>query len=150
MKNFFGQLAFAAVIATTLVSAAPKRGGKLVYGRNADSLFLDPVLNDANVDIWILLNIYDTLLQPTNDGKGTKPGLATKYKASADGKSFVLTLRSGVKFSDGSSLTAGDVKFSLDRARDERETATGVETTCRASVLQTPACDMGHARRQQD
>ena len=33
---------------------AATRGGKMVYARYADSLFLDPVLNDANVDIWIL------------------------------------------------------------------------------------------------
>ncbi len=34
--------------------------------------------NDANVDIWILTNLYDTLLQPTADGKGVQPGLATE------------------------------------------------------------------------
>ena len=118
MKRLFSFALIAVVMAAALVSAAPKRGGKMVFGRYADSLFLDPVLNDANVDIWILLNIYDTLLQPTNDGKGTKPGLATRYKVSGEGKIFTLTLRPGVKFSDGSPLTANDVKFSLDRAKN--------------------------------
>lgn len=99
-------------------SAAPKRGGTMVYGRYADSLFLDPVLNDANVDIWILLNIYDTLLAPTPDGKSVKPNLATRYSLSRDGKTMTLVLRPGVKFSDGSLLTPQDVKFSLDRAKD--------------------------------
>ena len=61
MKRFISFALIAAIIATAFVSAAPKRGGKMVYGRYADSLFLDPVLNDANVDIWILLNIFDTL-----------------------------------------------------------------------------------------
>jgi len=42
----------------------------MVYARYADSLFLDPVLNDANVDIWVLTNLYDTLLAPTSDGQG--------------------------------------------------------------------------------
>ena len=64
---------------------AVTRGGTLIYARYADSLFLDPVLNDANVDIWILTNLYDTLLQPTADGKGVQPGLATEYKMSDDG-----------------------------------------------------------------
>ena len=118
MKRLFSFALIAVVMAAALVSAAPKRGGKMVYGRYADSLFLDPVLNDANVDIWILLNIYDTLLQPTNDGKGTKPGLATRFKVSGEGKTFTLTLRPGVKFSDGSPLNASDVKFSLDRAKN--------------------------------
>ena len=38
----------------------------------------------------------------------------------ADGKSLALTLRAGVKFADGSPLTAEDVKWSLDRARDPK------------------------------
>ena len=43
--------------------AAVERGGELTFGRYADSLFLDPVLNDANVDIWIFTNLYDTLIR---------------------------------------------------------------------------------------
>src|SRR5215211_5470903 len=37
-----------------------------------------------------------------------------------DGKSVVLSLREGVKFSEGSPLTAEDVKWTLDRARDPK------------------------------
>ena len=121
MRKLLGSAAMAALlIAATpqLVVAAPQRGGELVYGRYADSLFLDPVLNDANVDIWILTNLYDTLLQPTADGKSVEPGLATAWKVSDDGKTVTLTLREGVKFADGTPLTAQDVKWSLDRARD--------------------------------
>ena len=54
----------ASLLASAAAEAAPTRGGKLIYGRYADSLFLDPVLNDANVDIWVLTNLYDTLLAP--------------------------------------------------------------------------------------
>ena len=46
----------------TEAQAAPVRGGKLVYGRYADSLFLDGVQTELNVDIWVLSSIYDTLL----------------------------------------------------------------------------------------
>ncbi|MBV8564329.1 MAG: ABC transporter substrate-binding protein [Methylobacteriaceae bacterium] len=99
---------------------AATRGGTLIYARYADSLFLDPVLNDANVDIWILTNLYDTLLAPTSDGQGVSPSLATKWDVATDGKTVTLTLRSGVKFSDGSPLTPQDVKWSLDRARDPK------------------------------
>src|SRR3569833_3947813 len=96
----------AAVLLSTGVSAfALERGGTLAYGRYADSLFLDPVLNDANVDIWVLTNLYDTLLQPTADGKGINPGLATDYKVGDDGMTFTVPLRKGIKFSAGSPLT---------------------------------------------
>ncbi len=100
--------------------AAPVRGGKMVYGRYADSLFLDPVLNDANVDIWVMTNLYDTLLLPTNDGVGVQPGLATKWEMKNGGKTLELTLREGVKFADGAPMTADDVKWSLDRCRNPK------------------------------
>lgn len=113
-------MSLAAALALPLSVEAATRGGKMVYARYADSLFLDPVLNDANVDIWVLTNLYDTLLTPTSDGVGVRPGLATKYEVAADGKSMTLTLRKGVKFADGSPLTGADVKWSLDRARDPK------------------------------
>jgi peptide/nickel transport system substrate-binding protein len=103
--------------------AAPKRGGKLIYARYADSLNLDPVFTDANVDIWVLSNLYDTLLSPTHDGKGIEPGLATKWELSDAGKTLTLTLREGVKFADGTPLKPTDVKWSLDRARNPKNGA---------------------------
>ncbi|CAN5431276.1 ABC transporter substrate-binding protein [soil metagenome] len=112
----------AALLVGTSVSAfAVERGGTLKYGRYADSLFLDPVLNDANVDIWILSNLYDTLILPTDDGKGLKPGLATEWKVSDDGLTVTLTLRDGIKFSDGSPITTADVIWSLKRAADPKK-----------------------------
>ena len=119
-------LAAGAALATGLpeaAKAAPVRGGKLVYGRYADSLFLDGVQTELNVDIWVLNSIYDTLLLPTADGLGLRPGLATKWELSDGDKTLTLTLREGVKFSDGSPMTATDVKWSLDRARDPKQGA---------------------------
>src|SRR5579872_356158 len=114
-------LVAALLLGLTSAADAQTRGGKMVYARYADSLQLDPVLTDANVDIWIMTNLYDTLLQPTPDGKGVNPGLATAYNVSDDGLTFTLTLRQGTKFSDGSPITADDVKWNLDRARDPKE-----------------------------
>lgn len=121
LKASLAALALAAGLAHWPAEAeAATRGGKMVFARYADSLFLDPVLNDANVDIWVLTNLYDTLIQPTNDGMGVQPGLATKWEIAADGKTVTVTLREGVKFADGSAMTAADVKWSLDRARDPK------------------------------
>lgn len=97
---------------------AGKRGGTVTYGRYADSLFLDPVLNDANLDIWVLNSLYDTLLRSTNDGQGITYGLAEDYSASEDGLTFTATLRPEIYFADGSPITPDDVKWSLDRARN--------------------------------
>ena len=114
-------LSAALLVGTSYSALAVERGGTLKYGRYADSLFLDPVLNDANVDIWVLSNLYDTLILPTDDGKGLKPGLATDWKVSDDGLSVTLTLRDGIKFSDGSPITPADVQWSLKRAADPKK-----------------------------
>jgi peptide/nickel transport system substrate-binding protein len=120
-KSYYLGAALLAALALSSASAnAATRGGKMVYARYADSLFLDPVLNDANVDIWVLTNLYDTLLAPTSDGQGMTPALATKWDYSADGRTLTLTIRSGVKFSDGAPMTIDDIKWSLDRARDPK------------------------------
>ena len=122
-RSFITAVALTGVLGALAVAdpaGAATRGGVMTYGRYADSLFLDPVLNDANVDIWILSNLYDTLLLPTDDGKGVQPGLASAYAVAPDGASVTLTLRDGIQFSDGSPITAEDVKWSLDRARDPK------------------------------
>jgi len=62
--------------------------------------------------LWIDL-IYDTMIHQTADGKGA-PGLATKWEAT-DPQTVVLTLRDGVKFSNGEAFTAAAVKKAWDR-----------------------------------
>lgn len=116
----FSMLAMSAAVlmSSTILAQAQERGGIMTYGRYADSLFLDPVLNDANVDIWILSNMYDTLLLPTDDGQSVQAGLATDWEMSDDGLTVTLKMREGIMFSDGKPITAEDVIWSLDRARN--------------------------------
>ncbi len=119
MKKFaMAALAAALLTGGSVGALAVERGGDLTFGRYGDSIFLDPVLNDANFDIWILTNLYDTLIRSTPDGAGLAPGLATNWSVSDDGMEVTLTLREGVKFADGSDMTAEDVKWTLDRARN--------------------------------
>ena len=119
---------------------AQVRGGELRYGRYADSMFLDPVLNDANLDIWILTNLYDTLLQPTEDGQDVQPGLATEVTSSGDGLTYTVTLRPGIKFADGSPITPEDVKWSLDRARNPEN---GIWNFLLTSIASIETADSG-------
>ncbi len=98
---------------------AATHGGTLIFGASADVIFLDPVFEQQNPDIWFAMNVYDTLLQPSDDGKTVGPGLASAYEMSPDGLTLTLTLRPGVKFADGSPLTPNDVQFSLKRAQNK-------------------------------
>ena len=100
-------------------ASAATHGGTFIFGASADVIFLDPVFEQQNPDIWFAMNVYDTLLQPSNDGKTVGPGLASAYEISPDGLTLTLTLRPGVKFADGSPLTPNDVQFSLKRAQNK-------------------------------
>jgi peptide/nickel transport system substrate-binding protein len=100
---------------------AATRGGTFVFGASADCIFLDPVYEQQNPDIWFAMNVYDTLLQPSADGKTLQPGLASSYVVSQDGRTVTLTLRRGIRFGDGSPIEPSDVKFSLDRGRSREE-----------------------------
>ena len=66
-------------------AAGITRGGKFVFGAARDVIFFDPVYQQQTEDIWFSLNIYDTLLQPTPDGKALQPGLASAYELSTTG-----------------------------------------------------------------
>ena len=59
-------------------------------------------------------NLYQNLLTIPAGGNQPKPD-AAKRCAFKNAKTYVCTLRSGLKFSNGDRLTAADVKFSLDR-----------------------------------
>ena len=62
--------------------------------------------------------VYDSLVRL--DGKGNiVPDLATSWEFSPDGKTITLKLRDGVKFSDGSDLTADVVVRSLRRVKTD-------------------------------
>ncbi|HVA90597.1 MAG TPA: ABC transporter substrate-binding protein [Chloroflexota bacterium] len=77
----------------------------------------DPPSAPDNPSIWVLVNIYDQLLRTANDGVTLQPDLATSWDISKDGTIYTFHLRHNVTFHNGAPLTAADVKFSLDRAR---------------------------------
>lgn len=64
-----------------------------------------------NTSLWIT---YDRLVHMSPGGEAV-PGLATEWTFSDDGTALTLTLREGVKFQDGTDLTAEVVKANLDR-----------------------------------
>ena len=111
--------------ATLRPARAATRGGKLVFGRYLDASYLDPVMTQINAEIWVMQNLFDNLVHSSADGHTIEPAIATKWEISADGLTASFTLRDGVKFADGSPLTADDVKFSLDRSRDPEDRAVG-------------------------
>jgi peptide/nickel transport system substrate-binding protein len=107
----------AAPAATEAAAAAPAKK-TFVFGRYMDAINPDPVMNDANADIWYMQQYYSGLLRFTPDLK-VEPDLATKWDISPDGLTYTFYLRPGIKFSDGTPITAEDWQWSLERAADK-------------------------------
>lgn len=96
----------------------PQAGGDLVMVRADDPSTLMPTEPSDNAAIWVIQNIYDTLVVASDDGKEIEPGLATEWEQSEDKLTWTFQLREGVTFHNGDPVTAQDVKFSIDRATD--------------------------------
>ena len=62
----------------------------------------------------LLLNVWETLVKLEKDGSPT-PLLAESWEVSDDGKTITFNLKEGVKFHDGSDMTADDVVYSLNK-----------------------------------
>lgn len=71
-----------------------------------------------------LATIYEYLLYSDPKTGEAKPGLATKWEMSPDGKTFTFWLRQGVQFNEGwGELTAEDVKYTIERLIDPKSQA---------------------------
>ena len=77
----------------------------------------DPI-KSFSTEVLYMANIYEPLVyaNPAGLAKPFRPGLATNWGRSKDGKTWTFTLRQGVKFHNGERLTAQAVKDSIDAA----------------------------------
>ena len=94
----------------------------VVVGMQLEPPNLDPTGGAAAaIDEVVYSNVFEGLTRFEADGS-VSPALAKSWKISGDGLVYTFELNDGVLFHDGNTLDAGDVKFSLDRARAEDTT----------------------------
>ena len=109
--------------------SATKAGGKILtieLGPEVESI--DPALNTTNDGANYLTYLFDNLLRIDKEGK-VAPSLAEKYEVSEDGLTWTFHLRDGLKWSDGSDLTANDFVYSWQRMIDPEVAAPYAEIT---------------------
>lgn len=144
-----------AVIATGLfVTVLSACGGKqnnatqdaaatdtLTIGMTQDLDSMDPAKAESAGTREVLFNVYDGLMKPDTDGN-LNPAVASEYVISPDGKTYSFTLRKGVKFHDGTNVTAQDVKFSIERYKNS--TTGGSLVSAFAAVEKVDIVDETH------
>jgi len=114
LVTFFAALTVAATVLVPL-SANASPTGDLIFVRSQDFATFDPDLAQ-NDSLFIQQQVFEGLYRGKKDGRGVEPWLAKSHTVSKDGLTWTFKLRTDVKFSNGSPLTAADVKFTLDRA----------------------------------
>ncbi|MCM1327707.1 MAG: ABC transporter substrate-binding protein [Bacteroidales bacterium] len=86
----------------------------IVVGIQQDIDSLDPHKATAAGTKEILFNIFEGLVKPDENGN-LMNAVASDYTISDDGLVYTFTLRENVKFHNGETVTAEDVKYSLER-----------------------------------
>ena len=88
---------------------------------------IDPALNSAVDGGNMLLHAFECLLTVGQDGT-LQPGQAETWETSEDGLTWTFHLREGLKWSDGTPLTANDFVYSWQRVCDPMVAAPYAET----------------------
>jgi peptide/nickel transport system substrate-binding protein len=119
-----GKSLIAALLGSVLLTASQstigRRGGVLVIAQVSEPKTLNPVLaaDQPTRDIHSLLSA--DLVHINRRTLRTELALAKSSVVSADGRHYTVTLRDGLRFSDGSPLTADDVVFTFAVYLDPR------------------------------
>ena len=134
------------VAAPAVVGAAetPRRGGILLAVIGADPPSLDPHQESTFATIQLVAPLYSTLVQidPFNYPK-IIGDVATEWKIAPDGLTYTFKIRQGIRFHDGSALTAADVKATYDKIVFTPEGVRSVRKKAYTEVRQVEAPDLG-------
>ena len=98
--------------ATGEESTGTASGFTVQYGPNPETL--DPALNSSIDGANTLITVFEPLLL-IDENNEVIPGQAESYTVSEDGLVWTFTMRDGLKWSDGSDLTAKDFEYSFKR-----------------------------------
>jgi peptide/nickel transport system substrate-binding protein len=95
--------------------AAPE--GQLIWGVHISlaPTWFDPGETPGMITpFMVLYALHDAMVKPM-PGQSAAPSLAESWSVSKDGLVYEFVLRKGMRFHNGDSVTAEDVKFSFDR-----------------------------------
>lgn len=101
----------------TFLVVEPAYGGTFTEGAVGHPRFVNPLIALSDTDRDLVRLAYAGLMGTNGDGS-LEPVLAESYSVSEDGKVYTFILRSGITFSDGTPVTAEDVVYTVEKAKD--------------------------------
>ncbi|QKW23269.1 protein kinase [Kitasatospora sp. NA04385] len=107
-----------------VLNPSDRKGGTLNLGTSGDVDSLDPARSYYgwawNFQRLYVRTLYAYAGAPGRDGTAVVPDLAAAApEVSADGRTYTVRLRPGLKFEDGTPITAKDVKYGIERSFDQ-------------------------------
>src|SRR6266508_4701347 len=117
MKRCLPWFAAAVLLLATAIPIHAQSKDTLTVGLSSIISTLDPHMHFERVGILVNINMFDSLLHKTTKLE-YEGGLATSWKSLND-TTWEFKLRRGVKFHNGETMTAEDVKYSFDRVLDK-------------------------------
>ena len=93
-------------------------GGELAWSLKYDPKTLDPAKVDDQASEMVRYLTGGVLLRMNRLTQRMEPALAESWSVSGDGRAITFHLRRGLRFSDNSPLSAGDVAATLKRVLD--------------------------------
>ncbi len=121
-------------------SSAERSKTSFVIGVKQDIDSLNPYVGVVASAFDAYQLMYDYLTVSAAGDFSPEPWLAEKWETSADGKTWTFHIRQGVKWSDGVDLTAKDVVYTFQRAKDD-ETANGQYASYVDNITKISATD---------
>jgi len=127
MLRAFSVAAFMAalIVVGGAAQAAPKQGGEMVVTYKDDISTLDPAIGYDWQNWSMIKSLFDGLMDYKPGTTELIPDLAESYTISDDGLTYTFKLRPGVKFHNGRTLTAADIKYSIERSVNPKTQSPG-------------------------
>lgn len=94
--------------------AAPRRGGEIRYGVVGDLRSFNPLLGGSPAENLVEQHLFHYGLLKYDERLEPAPNLAARWQFSPDGLTWTFHLRPGVRWHDGTPVTAADVRFTLE------------------------------------
>src|SRR5712691_9678133 len=135
-RRWWWVLAVAVLILPGLPVRAAQAGTTLTLGVDQEVVGLDPNLVTAFSSFRRVDFLYNKLVR-YNDRLEIEPDLAESWEYQ-DPRTITFHLRRGVKFHDGSEMTAEDVKFTLERVLDPATKSPGRSFIDQIASIETP------------